>query len=67
VGVKVEAASHGRRKNPELTQEAKRLRRKTKAGQRSLPAIAAELATLGYVNERGAMFSPSSIKSMLAP
>jgi hypothetical protein len=46
--------------------EAKRLRRKTKAGQRSLRAIAAELATLGYVNERGAVFSPSAVASMLA-
>jgi hypothetical protein len=32
-----------------------------------LRKIAAALAELGYVNERGAVFSPSSIKSMLAP
>jgi hypothetical protein len=46
-------------------QEAKRLRRKTKAGQRSSRAIAAELAKLGYVNDRGAVFSPSAVASML--
>jgi len=28
--------------------------------------IATELANLGYLNERGAEFSPSSIKSILA-
>jgi hypothetical protein len=32
-----------------------------------LREIAAALAELRYVNERGAVFSPSSIKSMLAP
>jgi hypothetical protein len=51
--------------NPELVQTAKRLRRKTKAGQRSLRDIAAELARLGYVNERSAVFSPSAVASML--
>ena len=53
--------------NPELVAEAKRLRRRSpKGGQRSLRAIAAELAKLGYQNQRGAVFSPSAIKSMLA-
>jgi hypothetical protein len=41
-------------------------RRSPKGGQRSLRAIAAELAKLGYQNQRGAVFSPSAIKSMLA-
>jgi hypothetical protein len=46
--------------------EAKRLRRRSPKGhQRSLRDVAAELANLGYVNERGAVFSASSIKSML--
>jgi hypothetical protein len=52
--------------NPELVEEAKRLRRRTKAGQRSLRAIAVELAARGHRNERGAPFSPSAIASMLA-
>jgi hypothetical protein len=63
-----------------MVQEAKRLRRKTKAGQRSLREIAAELAKMEFefkdkdgntrrrrgVNERGAVFSPSAIASTLA-
>jgi DNA invertase Pin-like site-specific DNA recombinase len=53
--------------NPELVREAKRLRRRSPKGhQRSLRDVAAELARLGFVNERGAMFSPSSMQSMLA-
>jgi hypothetical protein len=39
------------------------------AGQttkRSLRAIAAELARLGHMNERGGTFSASSIRSMLS-
>ena len=42
------------------------LRRRTKVGQRSLRTIAAELAKLGYINERNAMFSAAAISSMLA-
>jgi hypothetical protein len=65
------ASAEGRKSwaelNPELVQEAKRLRRRTKAGQRSLREIAGELAKLGYVNERGSLFSPSAIASMVAP
>jgi hypothetical protein len=49
-----------------LVEEAKRLRRRTKAGQRSLRAIVVELAARGHRNERGAPFSPSAIASMLA-
>jgi hypothetical protein len=52
--------------NPELVREAKRLRRRSpKGGQRSLRDVAAELAKLGFVNERGNPFSASSIASML--
>jgi DNA invertase Pin-like site-specific DNA recombinase len=65
-GVKVEGRKAWAEINPELVQDAKRLRRRTKAGQRSLRKIAAELAKLGYVNERGVMFSPSSVASMIA-
>ena len=52
---------------PELVREAKRLRRRSPKGhQRSLRDIAAELAKLGFLNERGAEFSASSVQSMLA-
>src|SRR4051794_28691403 len=65
-GVKVEGRKSWAEINPEMVKEAKRLRRRTKAGQRSLRTIAAELAKLGYSNQRGAMFSPSAVASMLA-
>ena len=53
--------------NPDLVREAKRLRRRSPKGhQRSLRGIAAELARLGYVNERGQVFNAASIASMLA-
>lgn len=53
--------------NPELVREAKRLRRRSPKGhQRSLRDVATELAKLGFVNERGGVFSPSSVKSMLS-
>jgi DNA invertase Pin-like site-specific DNA recombinase len=52
--------------NPELVREAKRLRRRSPKGhQRSLREIAAELAELGFLNERGVMFSAASVASML--
>jgi DNA invertase Pin-like site-specific DNA recombinase len=52
--------------NPELVSEAKRLRRRSPKGhQRSLRDVAAELAKLGFVNQRGAEFSASSIASMV--
>jgi DNA invertase Pin-like site-specific DNA recombinase len=52
--------------NPELVREAKRLRRRSPKGhQRSLRDVAAELAKLGFVNERGAAFSASSIASIV--
>src|SRR4051812_12039606 len=53
--------------NPELVHEAKRLRRRSPKGhQRSLRDVAAELAKLGFVNERGVEFSASSMQSMIA-
>jgi DNA invertase Pin-like site-specific DNA recombinase len=49
--------------NPELVREARRLRRRSPKGhQRSLRDVATELAKLGFVNERGGVFSPSSMK-----
>jgi DNA invertase Pin-like site-specific DNA recombinase len=52
--------------NPELVQEAKRLRGTSLRPALSLREIAVELDKLGYHNERGVTFSPSSIASMLA-
>jgi hypothetical protein len=53
--------------NPELVREAKRLRRRSPKGhQRSLRDVAAELAKLGFLNERGKQFSPSSVASIIA-
>jgi hypothetical protein len=47
-------------------QQAKRLRRRSPKGhQRSLRDVAAELAKLGFVNERGVEFSAASVASML--
>jgi DNA invertase Pin-like site-specific DNA recombinase len=52
--------------NPDLVREAKRLRRRSPKGhQRSLRNIAAELAKLGYVNERGKLFSAASIAALV--
>lgn len=64
---KVEGRKSWAEINPQLVKEARRLRRRSpKGGQRSLRAIAEELAKLGYVNERGVPFSPSSVQSMLS-
>jgi DNA invertase Pin-like site-specific DNA recombinase len=52
--------------NPQLVQEAKRLRGTSLRPAMSLRKIAVELDKLGYRNERGAVFSPPSIASMLA-
>jgi len=52
---------------PDAVALARRLRRKRpKGGQRSLREISAELAAAGYVNERGNVFNPKSVASMLA-
>jgi len=52
--------------NPQLVLEAKRLRRRSPKGhQRSLRDVAAELAKLGYLNQRGATFSAASVASIL--
>ncbi|MCK1413266.1 recombinase family protein [Bradyrhizobium sp. CW4] len=64
---KVEGRKSWAELNPQLVKEARRLRRRApKRGQRSLRAVADELARLGYMNERGAPFSPSSVQSMLS-
>jgi DNA invertase Pin-like site-specific DNA recombinase len=52
--------------NPQLVAEAKRLRGTALRPAMSLRKIATELDKLGYRNERGAVFSPPSIASMLA-
>jgi hypothetical protein len=52
--------------NPELVREAKRLRRRSPKGhQRSLRDVAAELAKVGFLNERGKPFSASSVAAMI--
>jgi hypothetical protein len=52
--------------NPALVATAKQLRRhRPKGGQRSLRAISAELASLGFLNERGRPFSAASVNAML--
>ena len=52
--------------NPELVREAKRLQRRSPKGhQRSLRGVAAELAKLDFVNQRGAEFSASSVASIV--
>ena len=51
---------------PETVQLAKKLRRKMpKGGQMSLRDIAAELARQGHLNERGEVYNPKTIASML--
>jgi DNA invertase Pin-like site-specific DNA recombinase len=53
--------------NPDMVRVARCLRPGSEKGQhkRSLRDVGAELAKLGYVNQLGAAFSASSIKSML--
>jgi len=64
---KCEGRKSWRETNPQLVREAKRLRRRSPKGhQRSLRDIAGELAKLGFLNERGAVFSAASIASILA-
>lgn len=63
---KCEGRKSWRETRPELVSEAKRLRRRSPKGQqRSLRTIAAELAKLGFLNERGSVFSAASIASIL--
>jgi hypothetical protein len=53
--------------SPRYAYSLKRLRRRSPKGhQRSLRDVAAELTKLGFVNERGAEFSASSIAAMIA-
>jgi hypothetical protein len=50
-----------------LVIDAKRLRLRSRKGhQRSLRDVADELAQRGFVNERGAAFSTSSVSSMIS-
>ena len=52
---------------PDVVREAKRLHRASpKTGERrSLRKIAAELATMGYTNERGKPFAAKSVRAMV--
>jgi DNA invertase Pin-like site-specific DNA recombinase len=53
--------------NPEAIALARALSRKRpKGGQMSLRAVSAEMATRGFLNERGVHFNHKSIASMLA-
>ncbi|WP_342711432.1 recombinase family protein [Bradyrhizobium sp. B124] len=65
-GGKVEGRKRWVEINAEMVAEARRLRGSSPRPDRSLREIAAELEKLGYRNERGAEFSASSIRSMLA-
>jgi DNA invertase Pin-like site-specific DNA recombinase len=49
---------------PEVVALAKALHRRTKAGQRSLREISAELAARGHLNRNGAPFSPPSVRNI---
>jgi hypothetical protein len=52
---------------PEAVALARKLpRRKPKAGQMSLRAVAKKLTARGYLNERGKRYAAKSIASMLA-
>jgi hypothetical protein len=46
--------------NPELVASSQLRRRRPKGGQRSLREISAELATRGFMNERGNPYSAAS-------
>jgi DNA invertase Pin-like site-specific DNA recombinase len=66
-GGKVEGRKRWAEINPDMVASAKRLRRRSPKGhQRSLRAVADELAKLGYLNERGRKFSASSVRSLLS-
>lgn len=51
---------------PEAVALAKQLHRSRKGSRKSLRVISAELATQGYVNERGAPYNPKSVSAMVA-
>jgi DNA invertase Pin-like site-specific DNA recombinase len=52
--------------HPEAVDLVRKLRRrKPKGGQMSLRDIAAKLAELGFLNERGKQFNPKSVYAML--
>jgi hypothetical protein len=63
---KCEGRKSHNEKRPEVVALARKLRRKRpKGGQRSLRAISRELATQGYLNERGKPYAAKSVASML--
>jgi DNA invertase Pin-like site-specific DNA recombinase len=66
-GVKVEGRKSHAELRPDVVATAKRLHRASpKTGERrSLRAIAAELASMGYLGSTGRPFSPSIIKAMV--
>jgi DNA invertase Pin-like site-specific DNA recombinase len=65
-GKKVEGRKSWAEVRPEMVEEAKRLRGTARRPAMSLRKIAAKLQQLGHVNEKGAMFSASSVASILA-
>jgi DNA invertase Pin-like site-specific DNA recombinase len=65
-GVKVDGRKSWSEIDPKMVAEAKRLRGTSLRPAMSLRKIAIELDKLGYRNERGVVFSPPSIASMLA-
>jgi DNA invertase Pin-like site-specific DNA recombinase len=65
-GKKVEGRKSHAELKPEVVALVRQLHRKRpKGGQRSLREISAELAALGFMNERGNAYSAASINSML--
>ena len=64
-GGKVEGRKSWAEIDPKMVEAAKRLRGTSRRPAKSLREIAVELKKRGFVNERGAVFSASSIASML--
>ena len=65
-GKKVEGRKSHAELKPEVVALVRQLHRKRpKGGQRSLRELSAELAALGFMNERGNAYSAASINSML--
>ena len=66
-GGKVEVRASRRLEiRPKQMREANRLRRRSRNGHQPSLRVVSELAKLGFVNERGAAFSASSVQSMIA-
>jgi hypothetical protein len=63
---KCEGRKSHREARPEVVALARKLRRKrSKGGKRSLRAVSKELASQGYLNERGRPYAAKSVASML--